>query len=129
MEERELLTDRDDEQTIGFAHGARDLREELRARDANGDGDSDPLAYRIPESGGEISDGVPAIRRRPPTSRNASSIERPSTSGVVSRNTSNIALLASEYASIRGGTTMAWGQRRRAWVSPIGVRTPKALAS
>ena len=76
-----------------------------------------------------ISDGVPAIRRRPPTSRNASSIESPSTSGVVSRKTSNIALLASEYASMRGRTTIAWGQRRRACVSPIGVRTPKALAS
>ena len=37
-----------------------------------------------------------ATRQRPPTSRNASSIERPSTSGVVSSNTSNTALLASE---------------------------------
>ena len=43
-----------------------------------------------------ISVGVPAIRRRPPTSRKASSIEMPSTSGVVSSNTSNTALLASE---------------------------------
>ena len=42
-----------------------------------------------------ISDGVPAIRRKPPTSRNASSIESPSTRGVVSLKTSNIALLAS----------------------------------
>ena len=76
-----------------------------------------------------ISDGIPAIRRSPPTSRNASSIDSPSTSGVVSRKTANIALLASEYASIRGRTTMALGQRRRACVSPIGVRTPKAFAS
>ena len=68
-----------------------------------------------------ISSGVPEIRRRPPTSRNASSIDRPSTSGVVSRKTSNIAVLASEYASIRGRTTIAWGHRRRACVSPIGV--------
>ena len=37
----------------------------------------------------------PTIRRSPPTSRNASSIEMPSTSGVVSSNTSNTALLAS----------------------------------
>ena len=47
----------------------------------------------------------------PPTSRNASSIERPSTSGVVSSNTSNTALLASEYADIRGDTTTARGHR------------------
>jgi hypothetical protein len=41
-----------------------------------------------------ISVGVPEIRRRPPTSRNASSIDSPSTKGVVSWKTSNIALLA-----------------------------------
>ena len=43
-----------------------------------------------------ISVGVPEIRRSPRTSRNASSIDSPSTSGVVSSNTSNTALLASE---------------------------------
>ena len=43
-----------------------------------------------------ISFGVPAIRPSPPTSRNASSIESPSTSGVVSSKISNTALLASE---------------------------------
>ncbi len=42
-----------------------------------------------------ISLGVPEIRRSPPTSRNASSIESPSTNGVVSWKTANIALLAS----------------------------------
>ena len=42
-----------------------------------------------------IAAGVPAIRHRPPTSRNASSIDSPSTSGVTSWNTSNTALLAS----------------------------------
>ncbi len=41
-----------------------------------------------------ISVGVPEIFRSPPTSRNASSIDSPSTNGVVSLNTSNIALLA-----------------------------------
>jgi len=40
--------------------------------------------------------GSPDTRRSPPTSRNASSIEMPSTSGVVCSNTSNTALLASE---------------------------------
>jgi hypothetical protein len=42
-----------------------------------------------------MSIGSPAIRRRPLTSRNASSIDKPSTIGVVSSNTSNTALLAS----------------------------------
>ena len=43
-----------------------------------------------------ISVGVPDTRRRPPTSRKASSIDSPSTSGVVFSNTANTALLASE---------------------------------
>ena len=53
----------------------------------------------------------------------------PSTIGVVSLKTANTALLAAEYADIRGGTTTARGHSARAWVRPIGVRTPKALAS
>ena len=76
-----------------------------------------------------ISSGVPAIRRMPRTSRNASSIDSPSTSGVVSRNTSNTALLASEYAAIRAPTTTASGHSRRASPPPIAVRTPHAFAS
>ena len=43
-----------------------------------------------------MSRGVPAIRSIPRTSRNASSIERPSTRGEVSLKTSNAALLDSE---------------------------------
>ena len=42
-----------------------------------------------------ISEGVPETRPIPRTSRNASSIDSPSTSGVVCSNTSNTALLAS----------------------------------
>jgi hypothetical protein len=42
-----------------------------------------------------ISVGEPEIRSRPLTSRNASSIDRPSTCGAVCSNTSNTALLAS----------------------------------
>ena len=71
-----------------------------------------------------ISGAGPAIRRRPPTSRNASSIEMPSTSGLVSRNTSNTARLAAVYAANRGGTTTARGHSRRASPPPIAVRTP-----
>ena len=58
--------------------------------------------------------GDPAIRSIPRTSRNASSIDSPSTSGVVCSKTSNTALLASVYADIRGSTTTAWGHSRRA---------------
>ena len=43
-----------------------------------------------------ISVGVPETRLSPPTSRKASSIDSPSTRGVVSANTSNTAWLASE---------------------------------
>ncbi len=53
----------------------------------------------------------------------------PSTSGVVSRNTANTAVLAAEYAAIRGGTTTASGHSARAWRPFIAVRTPRALAS
>ena len=75
-----------------------------------------------------ISTGAPAIRRSPPTSRKASSIDSPSTNGVVSRNTSNTALLASEYASMRGDTTTRSGHSRRASPPPIAPRTPYAHA-
>jgi hypothetical protein len=61
-----------------------------------------------------ISAGVPRIFSSPPTSRKASSIEIPSTIGVVSRKTANTALLAAEYADIRGGTTIARGHNARA---------------
>ena len=61
-----------------------------------------------------ISVGVPTSRRMPRTSRNASSIDSPSTSGVASSKTRNIALLASEYADMRGETTIACGHKLRA---------------
>ncbi len=76
-----------------------------------------------------ICSGVPAMRRSPPTSRNASSTESPSTRGVVSSKTSNTARLASEYADMRGSTTTASGQSRSACRQFIGVRTPRAFAS
>ena len=71
-----------------------------------------------------ICTGVPDTRRSPPTSRNASSTEIGSTSGVVSRKTSNTASLARVYAAILGGTTAACGHSRRACAPPIAVRTP-----
>jgi hypothetical protein len=48
---------------------------------------------------------------------------------VVSWNTANTALLASEYACMRGDTTIACGHSRKACAPPIAAWTPKALAS
>ena len=53
-------------------------------------------ARTVPRRRAAISTGGPARRCRPRTSRNASSIDSPSTSGVVSSNTAKTALLASE---------------------------------
>ena len=55
------------------------------------------LRHQVRERVGlPISVGVPETRRRPPTSRKASSIDSASTSGVVLSKTSKTALLASE---------------------------------
>ena len=76
-----------------------------------------------------IAGAGPDRRRSPPTSRNASSTDSPSTSGVVRSNTSKTASLASVYADMWGSTTIACGQRARAWAPPMAVRTPNAFAS
>src|SRR5687767_15556650 len=57
-----------------------------------------------------LHDALPIFPR---TSRNASSIDSASTNGVVSSNTAKTALLAAEYASMRGRTTTACGQSAR----------------
>ena len=95
MQELELAVGRHDEQPVGLRDAARDLGEELRPRDADRDRQPDLARARARRSRTAISSGVPAIRRSPRTSRNASSIEIPSTSGVVSPKISNTALLAS----------------------------------
>ena len=76
-----------------------------------------------------ISAGVPAKRSIPRTSRNASSMERASTTGAVSSKMRNTSLLASVYASNRQGTTAASGHRKRARPPPIPLWTPRAFAS
>ena len=76
-----------------------------------------------------ISSGEPTLRPMPRTSRKASSIDRPSTTGEVRANTSNTARLASTYASHRGRTTTASGHRRRARAPPIPEPMPCARAS
>jgi len=86
-------------------------------------------ARTSPRRRAAISAGVPAIRSIPRTSRKASSIDSPSTSGVVSSNTRYTALLASAYADMRGRTTTASGQTLRACAPLIAVRTPRAFAS
>ena len=129
MQEVEFALGLDDEQAVGFGDAARDLGEELRSRDADGDRQSDLRREPFAQPLRDDSAACRTTRCSPPTSRNASSIEMPSTSGVVSRKTSNTALLAASYASNRAGTSIAWGHNRRACRPPIAVRTPYALAS
>ena len=109
MQERQLAIGRNQQQAVGFGLLAGHLGEELGAGDADGDRQADAVADLRARSCAAISTGVPDTRRRPETSRNASSTDSGSTTGVVSWNTSNTASLASEYADIRGGTTRACG--------------------
>jgi hypothetical protein len=112
VEELELAVGRNEQQPVGLRDGARDLREELLPGDPDRIGR--PTRSRTARrSRSAISTGSPAIRRMPRTSRNASSIDSPSTNGEMSSKTLYAALLAAEYASIRGGTTIASGQRRQ----------------
>ena len=95
MEEAELVVRRHDEEPVRLRDGARHLREELRPRDADRDREADLVEDPLAASRAAISGGGPARRSSPRTSRNASSIESPSTSGVVSSKTAKTALLAS----------------------------------
>ena len=96
VEEVELAVGRHHEQAVGLGHAARDLGEELGPRDADRDRQADLLAHLAPQPHGDLRRRARRSARIPRTSRNASSIDRPSTSGDVSSNTSNTALLASE---------------------------------
>ena len=97
VEERGLAVGRHHQQAVGLGAGARHLGEELRAGDADGDGEAHLVAHGRGAAGRRSRRGA-GVRRRPPTSRNASSMEMPSTSGVVRSNTANTARLASAYA-------------------------------
>ena len=94
MQEGQLSTGRNQQQAVGLGFLAGHLGEELRPRDADGDRQADPVAHVGCAAAPRSATGVPETRRSPPTSRNASSTEIASTSGVVSRNTSNTASLA-----------------------------------
>ena len=84
--QNEVAVRRHQQEPVRLCHRACDLGQELRSRDA--DRDRNPTRSRTASrSRVAISSGEPESRRRPGTSRNASSIDRPSTSGVVSSNT------------------------------------------
>ena len=76
-----------------------------------------------------IRAGRPSRRRAPATSRNASSSDRPSTSGVTDRKISNTAAETREYLPWLTGSTTACGQSRRARVIGIAECTPNVRAS
>ena len=76
-----------------------------------------------------ITAGRPWARTAPDTSRNASSSESGSTSGVTSRRIAITALDAAVYAARSGRTTTAPGHSRNARVIGIALRTPYLRAS
>ncbi len=55
VQEPELVVDRDDEQAVGLRHAARHLRQELRARDADGHRDPDALTDLRAQACGDLS--------------------------------------------------------------------------
>jgi len=76
-----------------------------------------------------IAAGRPCSRAVPATSRNASSSERGSTSGVTSRRIAITAADAVAYASRSGGNTTSRGHRRSACPIDIALRIPYRRAS
>ena len=96
VQEGELAVGRHHQQAVGLGHAAGHLGQELRPGDADGDRQPDLLAHLAAQPHGDLASAGRRSGAGRATSRNASSIERPSTSGVVSANTSNTALLASE---------------------------------
>ena len=128
MEKRELAGDRHEQEAVGLGDRARNLGQVLRPGDADRDRQPDPLPDLAPEPDGDLS-RRPGDAAKTPDVEKASSIESPSTSGVVSSKTLYSALLASVYAAMRGRTTMAAGHSRRARATLIAVCTPWAFAS
>ena len=82
MQELELALGRHDEQAVGLGRAARDLREDLRPRDADAERQPGLLAHLAAQPRGDL--GRRAAPRRV-TSRNASSIDRGSTTGAQRR--------------------------------------------
>ena len=113
MQERELLPGRHHEQPVGLRRALATLARCFVVATPTVIGSPTSSRTRA-RSRSAIRRGVPAKCSIPRTSRNASSIEMPSTTGDMSSKTAKTALLASEYASIRGGTTTASGHSRSA---------------
>ena len=116
-----------DEQAVGLGHAARHLGQELRPRDADGDRQTDPLAHVAPQPhrdlDGRAGDPLPCRARRGTPRRSRA----PRRADVVSSNTANTALLASEYACMRGrdhDRLRAQPPGLPARPSPSGCRTP-----
>ena len=76
-----------------------------------------------------IRAGEPSLRSAPDTSRNASSSDSGSTSGVTARKTAMTSLDTSPYSPCRGGMKTACGHCRLACPTGIAERTPNARAS
>ena len=76
-----------------------------------------------------IRAGAPSRRCAPATSRNASSSDSGSTSGVIERKMAMTSLETSPYSPCRGGMKTACGNSRLALLTGIADRTPNARAS
>jgi len=72
---------------------------------------------------------LPSLRSAPATSRNASSSDSGSTSGVIARKMAMTSLETSPYSPCRGGMKTACGHSRLARLIGIADRTPNARAS
>ena len=125
VQERELALGRDDEQSVGLGHGARDLGERIRPRDADGERQADPLADVATQAAGDLlrraadpvepADVEERLVDRQPLDRRGGSLEDPRTPPGSPRCRPTSA----------AETTTACGQSRRARSrpSPSGRRT------
>jgi len=129
MQECQLAVVRYDEQTVRFGHPTGHFGQNFVRATPTVIGRPTCSATAL-RNWAAIWLGVPEIFARPPTSRNASSIDNPSTSGVVCSNYPEHGLAWRPSRPRTGGvTTIACGHSRLACRPPIAVRTPYALAS
>ena len=98
---------RHDEHAVGLGTDRSELRHELRRRDADRADDADLVARR--GLGSRRDPGRVSEQRVAPTSRNASSSESGSTSGVYDSRISRKRFECARYASKSRGRKIAWG--------------------
>ena len=128
VQERELALGRHDEEPVRFRDSARDLGQELRPRDADGDGDADLLAHAPAEPHGDLA-------RRAREALHAAHVEE----RLVDRDSLDERGRVLEDREERLARSRVLrharrhderlGQRRSACLPPIAVRTPYAFAS